>query len=265
MSAEDLLAAVHRDFDPNVDGYFMPETALEVYGAGQQAPVPLMAGWNADETRGKVVLGDERVTAESFVARTRERFGPAAEALLKVYPASSDAEALESAAALYGDLFIGYGTWKWIEVHRQTGESPVYRYSFDRKIPVAPGTTVNGRPATAEDIGARHAGEIEYVFGALDSLADVPWEDADHALSDLMMSYWSNFARGDDPNGPGLPEWPRYESGEEGWIMHLDVESEARPDTTRARYEVLDALAAAAARRGSSPSDTLVSAEIDPD
>ena len=47
----------------------------------------------------------------------------------------------------------------------------MYRYSFDRKIPVAPDTKVNGVPATAADVGARHAGEIEYVFGALDSAA----------------------------------------------------------------------------------------------
>ena len=50
----------------------------------------------------------------------------------------------------------------------QTGRAPVYRYSFDRKIPVAPDAKVNGVAATSRDIGARHAGEIEYVFGTLD-------------------------------------------------------------------------------------------------
>jgi para-nitrobenzyl esterase len=269
MPADELLKAAvdsKRWFAPNIDGHFMPKDAHEIYGAGEQAHVPLLAGWNLDEVRGGVVLGEEEVTAQSFTKQTRERFGPAAEPLLKVYPAGSDAEALESAAALAGDLFIGYATWKWIEMHGKTGDSPVYRYSFDRKIPVAPGTKVNGKPATTEDIGARHAGEIEYVFGALGSLPDVPWEDADHALSDLMMSYWSNFARSGDPNGPGLPEWPPYENGDDARIMHLDVESEARLDVTRARYETLDELAAAARAQGAqrvpSPNDTLVSTEI---
>ena len=156
-------------------------------------------------------------------------------------------------------------------MHEKTGGSPVYRYSFDRKIPVAPGTKVNGKAATAADIGARHAGEIEYVFGALDSLPDVPWEAADRALSDQMMAYWSNFARTGDPNGPGLPAWPRYEGGETARVMHLDVTSRARPDATRARYETLDALAAAARavaqmpRPEPTPNDTLVSTEIAPD
>ena len=48
--------------------------------------------------------------------------------MLKVYPATNDAEAVESAAALAGDMFIGYGTWKWLDVHLATGDSPVYRY-----------------------------------------------------------------------------------------------------------------------------------------
>ena len=74
----------------------------------------------------------------------------------------------------------------------------------------------------------------------------MPWEPADRALSDAMMSYWTNFARGGDPNGPGLPAWPRF-TGEGGpQVMHLDVKSEARPDVLRARYETLDAALKAA-------------------
>ena len=174
--------------------------------------MPLLAGWNADEVRSGVVLAKEKLTAASFTERTRKQFGADADAVLKAYPAGSDAEALESAASLGSDLFIAYATWKWLEMHRQTGGSPVYRYRFDRAIPIAPGTKVNGVTATQKDIGARHAGEIEYVFGALDSVPNVTWEEADRKLSDLMMSYWSNFARSADPNGPGLPKWPGYDT-----------------------------------------------------
>ena len=94
--------------------------------------MPLLAGWNADEIRAGVVLGKQKPTAESFAEETRKRFGEQADAILKVYPAATDAEALESAAALTSDLFMGYSTWKWIEVHTRTGRAPVYRYWFDR-------------------------------------------------------------------------------------------------------------------------------------
>ena len=206
-AAEDVLQAALKAqpwFAPTIDGYVLPKDPAAVYAAGEQNRVPLLAGWNADEVRAGVVLGPQRPTAKSFAEQLRQRFGPAAEALLKVYPAATDAEALESAAELGGDTFLVYATWKWLELQKQAGV-PVYRYRFDRKIPVAPDTKVNGQPATAADVGARHAGEIEYVFGALDSQPKVPWEPADRALSDLVMSYWSNFAKSGRPERPGAP------------------------------------------------------------
>ena len=178
---------------------------------------------------GGIVMADPKPTAQSFTAQTRTRFGEHADAILAAYPASTDDEAIESAAAFGSDMFIGFSTWKWLEVHGQTGQSPVYRYSFDRKIPVAPDTKINGKPATAKDVGARHAGEIEYVFGQLDSVPKVTWDKSDRALSDQMMSYWSNFAKTGDPNGSGLPAWPRYEKEQRlpGHAPRRDVEGGA--------------------------------------
>ena len=243
--ADDVLQAalkVQPWFAPTIDGHVLPKDVGAIYAAGEQARVPLLAGWNADEVRAGVVLGKQKPTAKSFAEQTRARYGPAADALLKVYPAATDAEALESAADLAGDTFLAYATWKWIETHARTAGAAAYRYSFDRKIPVAPGTKVEGVPATAEDVGARHAGEIEYVFGALDTLPTVPWQDADRRISDQMMAYWTNFARSGDPNGSGLPEWPRYTGAPGPQVMHLDVTSQARPDSLRPRYETLDAV-----------------------
>jgi para-nitrobenzyl esterase len=242
-SAEDLLKAAMSGprlrFAPIIDGYLLPSEVLAIYTEGAQRHVPLLAGWNADEVRAGVVLGKEPPTAASFAAQARERFGDRADALLKLYPAASDAEALESAASLAGDLFIGYATWKWLEVHRQTGRAPVFRYSFDRKIPVAPGTMINGKPATSAEIGARHAGEIEYVFGTLASVK-APWEPADWKLSEQMMSYWTNFARTGSPNGSGVPQWPTYTEANGFTVQHLDTTVAARPDAQRARYQFLD-------------------------
>ena len=161
-------------FSPIVDGYVLPKTAAEIYAAGGQNAVPLLAGWNADEIRSSVTLAPVKPTVASFTEQARKRFGAAADAILKAYAPSTDAEAIEAAAALASDTFIGYATWKWIQVHAAT-RAPVYRYSFDRKIPIPPDTKVNGQVATAADIGARHAGEIEYVFGQLDSVPKVTW------------------------------------------------------------------------------------------
>ena len=246
--AQEVLDAAQKTkqfFSPIIDGYFLPSDAYAIYAEGRQHRVPLLAGWNADEMRAAVTLRPQKPTAQSFADDARKRFGGHADAILKAYPAATDAEALESAAALGSDMFIGYATWKWIEMHTATGGAPVYRYSFDRKIPVPPGNAVMGMPATSADIGARHAGEIEYVFGSLGlSLPKVPWEPADRALSDAMTTYWANFARTGDPNGAGLPVWPRY-TADNRRVLHLDVTIKAADDVMRPRYEAIDAYVAA--------------------
>lgn len=248
--AEQVLQAalkIQPWFGPTIDGDVLRGDVLSTYIGGEQAPVPLLAGWNADESRAGVVLAKAPPTAKTFVEQTQKRFGPHADEVLRVYRATSDAEALESAASLASDMFIGYGTWKWLDLHASTGKAPVFRYSFDRKIPIEPGRVVNGRTVTAEDVGARHAGDIEYVFGTLDSVKGVTWSEDDRKLADAMMTYWSSFARTGRPHGDGLPEWPAFE-GIDGKVQQLDVTIRTAPEQYRERYEVLQMLMSAAER-----------------
>jgi para-nitrobenzyl esterase len=253
-SGDDVVKAVQEakaHFWPNLDGLLFPKDPRETFANGEQNKVPLLAGWNADEIRVGIVLSDPKPTAQSFVAQTRQRFGDHADAILAAYPAATDAEALESAAALGSDMFIGYSTWKWLEMHGRTGQSPIYRFSFDRKIPVPADLQINGKPATAKDVGARHAGEIEYVFGQLDTVPKVKWEPSDRTLSDQIMTYWSNFAKTGDPNGSGLPAWPRYDKDGGYQVMHLDETSKAAPDALRKRYEAIDVMSGKPKPQGS--------------
>jgi para-nitrobenzyl esterase len=226
-------------FRPTTDGYFFPKAVSAVFAAGEQSHVPLLAGWNSDEVRVYQTFGTKRPTRESFVAQVREQFGADADAALALYPASGDDEAVRSAGDLADDLFIVYSTWKWIEAHRATGASPVYRYLFEEPVPPVPGTIVNGATPTARDIGARHAGEIEYVFGQLDSV-NAAWQPADRKVSETMMKYWTNFARTGNPNGPGVPKWPRYKASAGNPVQHIGAQIHAEPETQRVRWEFLD-------------------------
>ena len=244
--ADDVLkATVSRPpaewFAPTIDGYVLTEDPYLTFAAGRQAHVPLLAGWNEDEGRAGVVLAKDKVTSVSFIARAKERFKDGADAYLKLYPAGSDEEAVESASAFAGDMFIGYGTWKWIDLHAQTGKASVYRYLWERDRPLAADAKMNGVAVTSKDIGARHAGEIEYVFGALKSDVKAQWEPVDFAISDQMMTFWSNFAKTGNPSGAGLPAWPAYSASAGYQVMHIGPTSHAEPDTLRPRYLFLDA------------------------
>lgn len=243
-------AAKHNrgfDFWPNVDGYYLPTDTATIYAHGDQAHVPLLAGWNADEGKMMVLFAPQKPTAKSFADQAHTRFGERADAFLKAYPANTDDEALLSAEALSGDEFIAYSTWKWIDTQAKTGKVPVYRYLFEQIPAVKPGAMIG--PLPASEAGARHACEIEYVFETLKSQEGVPWTDDDFKVSDAMSSYWVNFAKRGDPNGKGLPEWPKYESGEHFTVMHLVGKNiHAAPEAHRDRYEFLDTQAASASQ-----------------
>jgi para-nitrobenzyl esterase len=232
-AAELLDAAVKHDderFAPNVDGYFLPQTVREIYAGGKQSHVPLLAGWNRDEGGYGSIFKEDAPTAGNFAAYAQKQIGDRAGEFLKLYPADTDEEAKRSAQDLAGDQFIAFSTWKWLEMQGATGNATLYRYEFDDAPPV---------PASAEARGAYHSAEIEFVFGALAS-KNLPWRPEDKTLSDLMSSYWANFARSGDPNGTGLPAWPAYNSQGGHAVMHLDANSHATPDDHRARYEFLD-------------------------
>jgi para-nitrobenzyl esterase len=223
-TARILYSAKGIHFASVVDGRLLTEPVPTTYAAGRQAHVPLLAGWNHDE--GSFIA--EGMTAEKWKAHATERFQERTEEFLKLYPGDTEEQATRSAIDYSGDTFIAFDAWKWIEAHRKTSESPVYRYRFD--LAALPSKY---HPAAF----AFHSDDIEYVFGTLDTRPGETVRPEDRKLSEQMMSYWTNFAKTGDPNGPGLPAWPRYDKG--GLLIHLDSTITTGPDTLRPRYEFL--------------------------
>ena len=245
-SGEELLQAAAKlsrgmnfPFHPNVDGYYLTADVRTVFTRGEQAKVPLLAGWNSDEGKIMVLMNPQKPTAASFAALAQARFGSASTQFLQLYPADTDQEAVRSAQAFSGDDFIAFSTWKWLDMQRRTGNVPVYQYLFAQVPKTKPGAMIGPLPAI--EAGSKHAGEIEYVFQTLKSQEGVTWADDDFKVSELMANYWANFIKTGNPNASGLPNWPASSKAAGYPVMYLnDASSHAAPDAHRARYEFLD-------------------------
>jgi para-nitrobenzyl esterase len=253
MTAEQIQGALTKvqgvRFTSALDGYFLPKSLREIYEAGEQAKIPLLAGSNTQEQSARAVLGDADPTPEALATAIRKFYGEKSGDLLKAYAASTKDEVYEAAMHLASARFIAFSTWKWTELQMKTGGKPVYRYLYARPRPAYLGTP--GQPPPARNAqqasgprGAAHSAEIQYAMGNLDLDTRYSWEPADHDISKTLQSYFVNFIKTGDPNGPGLPEWPAYSAGSNYLRMRIDVETHAEPEAHRDRYLALDAAAA---------------------
>ena len=237
LPTETILAAANAKGAPSfpqvVDGRLLTEPIADTYAAGRQAHVPLLAGWNRAEN----FFLSQGMTADKWKEYAAAKFGDHASEFLTVYPADSDEQAVRSAIDYGSDTFMAFSTWKWVQAQVKTGDAPVYRYHFELAS-----TPSKFHPGSY----AFHSDDIEYVFGTLDTRPGAVWRPEDRKLSEEMMDYWTNFAKTGDPNGAGLPEWPRFDKTSE--VIHLDRTITASPDTTQARYEFLLENPAAAER-----------------
>jgi para-nitrobenzyl esterase len=260
MPAEKLLAATTgmapHEFPSVIDGWFFPRPPLEMLAAGEQACVPLLVGWNSEEMPAIALLGELAPTPQNYAAVVRALYDDRADEVLHLYPGATAEQVERAATELAGDRFLVYSTWQWADAHRKAG-CPLYRYYYAHpRPPMVPemGDAVAGlaggviRDANDADAaivmppakGAVHSADIEYALGNLATNRVYAWTEADAQVSELMQGYYANFVKSGDPNGPGLPRWPRADEGPEMQYMVWDVKPHVMVDQNRARYAFHD-------------------------
>ncbi len=202
MPVEELTAVKPgerpRRFGMVIDGWFLEDEPLAVLTGGKQNDVPIITGLNADEGSAGPEYG--KSTVEAFRTQAEMVYGDKAGEYLSLYSPQSDEEAgrmsIESARD-QGRV----STFLWAEMRAKTSTTDAYTYYFSRAIPWP----------EYPNFKAFHTSEIPYVFNNLKML-DRPWEAVDTTVADIMSSYWVNFVTNGDPNGPGLPDWPAFDS-----------------------------------------------------
>lgn len=231
VSASDLLkASKNITTRPIVDGYVLPDTVYNIYASGKENDVPVLIGYNANESSIFISLPfplslipkSSTLNAADFISTINGIYGSEASKFLSIYPADNDEQAIESQLKSGSMHWFGWHMYTWANLQSQTSNSEVYAYYFTH---IQPGSS------EMRKLGAFHGSEIAYAYGNLDKI-NLPYNDYDYELSDTMLSYWCNFAATGNPNGEGLPEWDAYDNENEKTTMEFgdDVKMISTPN-----------------------------------
>ena len=186
-----------------VDGHLVPHQLVDIFDTGEQAHVPLLAGFNSGEIRSlRILAPPPPASAARYEKAIRDNYGNLADEFLRLYPSTNMEESILATTrdALYG--------WTAEElVRKQTAiKQPAYLYFFDHGYPTADSAGLHGF----------HASELPFVFGTFDGTPPlwpkVPETPQQRRLSDAMIDYWTSFARTGKPVAKGEPDWPEFGS-----------------------------------------------------
>lgn len=231
LPAARLTGNAEGTVHPVIEPYVLPVLPYEAFTSGRQNDVPLLIGSNAEEARSLTDV--TRVKASTFESDLEHSFGQLPPPLVAAYPHATDEEAKQARLDLERDLRFGWDMWTWARLQAETGANNVYYYSFRQRPPFPVGSVYEGW-------GASHYAELWYVFDHLDQ-EPWHWSQADRKVAEETSSYWVNFARSGNPNGPGLPLWPAFTNAENK-VLYLGDPSTVGGVANIKSLNVLDAV-----------------------
>jgi len=204
MDAEALTAvAAKTGFFPFfvIDGRVLTHQIVDVFDRGEQAKVPVLAGFNSGEIRSlRSLLPPAVADGAAYEKEIRARYADLAAAFLELYP-SSHVE--ESMLATTRDALYGWTSQRLV-IKQTAAGVPSFLYLFDHGYPAA----------DARGLHAFHASELPYVFGTADRTPArwpaVPTTPVETQLTNAMGDYWASFARTGTPAAANAPSWPAY-------------------------------------------------------
>jgi para-nitrobenzyl esterase len=223
LGADKIQAATGAGmtFRPVADGYVITRDLYTLYEQHTFNDTPVLLGHTSDETL--AFGGRQPVTPAAFEQQIKTQFGAQADAVLKAYPHATDAEAVRAARHVRNDTSFAWNMWTWAREQSKQGTGKVFSYYYNNHGPQAE--------------GSGHGSDVPFAFQTLAGRRTPSKEDL--ALSDMISSYYVNFATTGDPNGKGLPQWPAF-TDKNQQVMVFDAAPSARTYPVLENVKVFD-------------------------
>ena len=204
----------------NIDGNFLPKAPVDLLAEHLQNDVPAIVGFTHDESSNELRTAKN---LDEYKAAAKKLYGDAAEEFLKLYPASTDAEAREMGRTAAREGLVERGARNWALQQAGNGKAPVYLFMYSRVHPYIPGVLIADQDTAT--VGAYHTSDVPYWFGTQDALNIIhstrKWTTYDRELSRKMTAALIAFANTGDPGTAAVP-WPRWTAQNERLVEFGD-------------------------------------------
>ncbi|MDX6274599.1 MAG: para-nitrobenzyl esterase, partial [Frankiales bacterium] len=202
-----------EDVAPWTGGRVLPRSPLELF-ASDPLRIPLLLGSNREEAAFFLPPQEpgEKYSTNLWVRDTNGLVGPQnGRRARSLYPSSDFDSAYWATIGLITDAVY---TCPMRRV-ALGGRGPVFRYLYTHRYENDPQLASFRAAHFLDDPVLWHDGSL------LGGYTFTPGEDL---LAGRMATYWTDFAKTGDPNGPGVPTWPAYTAETERSTV-LDVAS----------------------------------------
>lgn len=210
ISAEKLVKTKYTNSSMTLDGYALTKNPYDVYLAGENNEEALLNGYNVLEADAFVIpqFLFNPTNKSNILSRLQSVFGNTyGQKFYDLYKDEIEEDAFTTFNHIFSIYWFMQPHYSWSNLALNNGET-VYSYQFTK---------------TNHYRSNYHAGELTYAYGNVkNDPKTYRFNDSDKALSETMLSYWSNFAKNGDPNGEGLPAWSPYNNSDKK-IMELGV------------------------------------------
>ena len=242
IPATELVKTHTQNSSMTVDGYAIAEQPYLTYERGANHEQALLNGFNAKEADA-FLLGTE-ATRENYEDLIEEDMPEYGDEMAEVVPwdlpqrdqafiIDAKGEAKGALNTAYSAMWFSYSHYVWNN-YMVSQNRPAYEYYFTK---------------TNNILSNYHAGELPYAYGNLWRHPGL-YKDEDYKLSEIMQSYWVNFAYNGDPNGyllnpdgsssdEMLPVWEKREAGQDQ-LLELGAEIKMTDDPNLEIYKVID-------------------------